>query len=71
MIKVTVVSQADMPDHLPRPHEHRPKETLPATRVHTWLFSTNEQAQTFRRRLAKKGIEARTADVRTAGDLCP
>lgn len=69
MIKVTVTSQADMPDHLPRPHEHRPKETLPAVRVHTWLFDTNEQAQTFRRRLAKKGIEARTSDALKIGEL--
>lgn len=40
MTKITVVTEQDLPDTLPKPIEYRdPNASLPATRIHTWLVS--------------------------------
>lgn len=45
MVKLTLVTQTDLPNGAPKPSEYRsPGAPLRTTRVHTWLCSTTDEA---------------------------
>lgn len=57
MVKLTLVTQADLPLGAPKPSEYRsPGATLRTTRVHTWLCSTNDEAAWTMTALASAGV---------------
>lgn len=54
MIKVTTIARNDLPLYVPRPCEKRdPEANLPATRVHTWLCCSTEEAAWIARCLVR------------------